>query len=199
MRSALFSRLATGIALTAAALGLTVVPSAAADTAPAGETASAAAPLTVITVPSRRLPPGAPYIPPRAGNGDADFAGHGPDFVAQGFLDGAFAGSRVLSVRLCVDARETRSDFTRAVGCTPQQFLVYQAPPGECIQSVNVGTFEELQYRDHDHGFELFDGQIANSFVASWRTVGDTPGDEAGTETGAHLFTRDFTVTSVPC
>lgn len=186
-------RIAAGVGLTAVTLGMSVVPAASST----GQAASDVTVLTVATVPSQRIyPPGPIFLPPRVGPGDADFAGHGPDVVADATLSGV--GTRNLTVQLSMTAVETRNDFTRVSGDSGV-VLIYRAPVGECIQSVSRGTFDELRYVDTDHAVDSFTGQVSGSFVQSWEAVGDTSGNEAGTKTGVSIFTHNLTVTSAPC
>jgi hypothetical protein len=171
--------------LAALLLGGAAVPAASAD----------AGTLALVSIPARRIPVDNRFIPPRVG-GDAEFNGHGPDVLARGTLTGV--GTSRLSVLIFMDAIETTSDFTHVRG-TSQPFLIYVAPPGQCVVSVSRGTFDELRYRDNDHGVDTFPGQVTNSFVREWSIVGDTSGDEAGTETGAALSTFTFTANVQAC
>ncbi len=181
-------RITAGVGLTAVTLGLLVTPAAAAPDVSVS---------AVATVPSARIyPPGPIFRPPRVGTGDADFAGHGPDVVADATLIGI--GTRNLYVELGMTAVETRSDFTRVSGDSGL-VLLYRALAGWCVQGVSHGTFDELRYVDTDHSVDGFTGQISGSFVQSWEVVGDTSGTEAGSETGASIFTHNLTVTSTPC
>ncbi len=108
-------------------------------------------------------------------------------------------GTNKLSVRLFMDAREPVDDFTRARGTSPD-YLIYVAPPGQCIFHVPPrGTHDELRYRDNDHDDDRFDRQVPGSFVHQWRVVGDTEGDDAGVDTGVAVGTFTLTLDVGPC
>jgi hypothetical protein len=196
-RRSTWRRAVVGLGIAAVALGVTAAP-AAAEQASAGRAKPAAgpSPTVAVSIPARRVPVTGFYIPPHIGTGDADFAGNGPDVLARANLTGI--GTNRLSVTIFMDAIETQSDFTRARGTSPQ-FLIYVAPAGQCITSVNRGTFDELRYRDTDHDVDVFGGQVAGSFIQQWRVTGDTAGNEAGTRTGAAISTFTFTATVLPC
>lgn len=165
---------------------------------PAGATVAPASQLPVFTVPALVIPPGGGMFIPEHTQGDKDFAGHGPDVAADANLVGLHPGSRQLSFGLCMDAVETKKDFTRANGCT-DLFPVFGAPAGQCILSVSRGIFEQLHYVDDNHAVDTFGPQVPNSFVEQWAVVGDTSGNEAGSRTGVRILTRSFTVTTAPC
>jgi hypothetical protein len=196
-RGLLWRRLVISIALAAFTLGTLTVPSAAGSAGPERTVSAAAAPMTVINVPGRRVPQTGRYVPPKIGGGDDDFDGHGPNVDAHAFLDGVFPGSKRLDVSVCLFAKETVSDFTTVNGCSGK-VLVYLAPVGECIQSVSTATVDRLRYVDTDHALDTFVGQ-PGGLVSQWEIVGDLFGSEAGTRTSVDVFTRDITVTSVPC
>jgi hypothetical protein len=183
-------KLMIGAGVTAVALGVLVAPSAAA--APTGSVGT----LANVTIPARAIPAANRFIPPKVGPGDAEFDGNGPDVVAQAFLHGV--GTNQLSVQIFMDAIETIQDFTHARGFSPE-FLIYVAPPGQCVRSVNLSTFDEIRYRDRTTNPDNFSGQIAGSFVQEWSLEGDTRGNEAGTRTGAALVTFDLIADVQPC
>jgi hypothetical protein len=197
-RSTIWRRAVVGLGVAAVALGVTAAPAAAgqASTGGAKRAAAGPSPAVAVSIPARRVPVTGFYIPPHIGAGDADFAGNGPDVLARANLTGI--GTNRLSVTIFMDAIETQSDFTHAHGTSPQ-FLIYVAPAGQCITSVNRGTFDELRYRDTDHDVDVFGGQVAGSFIQQWRVTGDTAGNEAGTRTGAAISTFTFTATVLPC
>lgn len=134
------------------------------------------------------------------GFGDEDFAGHGPDIFTSAEFRIGLQSPRNLHVFLCMEAEETRLDFTRVSEC--RFFLIFQAPPGECVVDVRrdelqpIGYRDELKYRDTNHDLDTFDGQVYDSFVQKWEVTGDTPGNEAKTETGVDLFTHRLIVTT---
>jgi hypothetical protein len=182
-------KLMIGIGLTALLISSVAVPSAAA------ETSDDVGILRTVTIPARRIPPSSFFIPPRTA-GDADFAGNGPDVLTSTRIFGV--GTRTLRVQLFMNAVETKSDFTRANGLSAMQ-TIFEANQGECVVSVSLGQYDEVNYRDTDHARDDFPRQVAGSFVAQWYIVGDTAGDEAGSETGAIIDTREMTATVQAC
>jgi hypothetical protein len=193
-RGAGWRGIAIGAALTAVALGLSVVPSTA-------DGAQLAAQLTnIYSVPETTVPSAGMLIPPSLW-GDDDFAGHGPDISTSAELRIGVGGPRNLHVFLCMFAEETREDSTRVGGC--EFYLIFQAPPGECVDDVRlaenlpVGTLDELKFRDTNHDPDKFNGQVHESFVRDWEVVGDTAGPEAGKTTGARIVTDRFLVTTI--
>lgn len=151
--------------------------------------------LAIVPIFDRPLPAVNKFIPPHT-RGDKEYKGHGPDVHAEARLNGV--GTNSLVVRLFMKAVETKSDWTTAEGHSPF-FTIYVAPPGQCIRSVNVGTFDEIDYRDTDHAEDSFPGQTMGSFVATYFFIGDTSGDEAGTETGMAILTKPFTADVGAC
>ena len=177
----------------AAVFGLSVAPAAVASSGSVGQ--GGAGTLASVVISAKRIPVDNRYIPPRVG-GDAEFDGNGPDVFASATLVGV--GTNRLRVRIFMDAIETRADFTHARGTSPD-FLIYVAPPGQCVRSVSRGGYEEIRYRDTDHAVDAFVGQVTDGFVSGWSFVGDTDGSEAGTRTGAALTTFSFVADVQPC
>lgn len=180
-------RIAVGIGLIALTLTMTGGQSA---TAATGQVA----PLAVTTVPPLRVPPSGQFIPPLI-NGDADFAGHGPRVYAEAHL--LVRDRKRLVVQLYMQGVETQPDRTTVQGYSPD-YLIFFAPGAECIQSVSTGTYAEIIYTDTDHANDILPG-LTGSFVSVWNFVGDTSGNEAGSETGVSIGTNGFTVTTGPC
>jgi len=180
-----------GITLAVAVLGLSAMGATTASAAPAKAPAVLAD--LDIGLPALQVPPSSRFIPPLV-RGDREFNGHGPDVTVNARL---LAFSQSIDVSLFMNAVETRSDWTTASGS--RSYRIYTAPPGMCIQSVNIGTFDSLQYRDTDHAVDVFSGQDPFSFVGRYEAVGDTSGDDAGVSTGVTIFTRPFTAHLVSC
>lgn len=181
-------RIAVGVGLIALTLSLTAVPSATAST-------GQAAPRAVTVMPPLRIPSSGEFLPPWI-RGDRDFAGHGPRVFAEAHL-GVTGGGKRLVVTFYMQGVETQPNWTTVQG-ESSEYLIFLAPGAECIQSVNIGTYAEIIYTDDDHDNDLLPG-LTGSFVSVWNFVGDTPGNEAGTETGFSIGTNGFTVTTAPC
>lgn len=127
------------------------------------------------------------YTPPHT-RGDDEFDGHGPRIWASVRLQ--FDTDRVMA-QLYMKAEETRSDWTTAEGRTTR--TIYRAPAGWEIIGINGPGFDEMQYLDDDHAIDEFWGSV-NGLVDRWLFVGDTRGDEAGTETQMEVFIADLEV-----
>jgi hypothetical protein len=185
--------LAIGIGLMAILAGGVASPTAAV----ASESAEVG-PLATVIVAARRVPAASYFIPPRVG-GDTDFAGHGPRIDARATLLGV--GTRQLRVRLYMDAIETQQDLTHVRGdsATFGDYLVYDAGAGQCVRGVSRGDRDQLPYVDNDHPEDVFPGQVQDSFVRQWHSVGDTSGPEAGTRTGVAVDTFELSLNVQPC
>lgn len=188
MRSRMsWRRVVVGIGLLALTFGLTTTPAATAST-------EQAAPLAVTNVPPLRVPASGQFLPEWI-NGDKDFAGHGPRVYAEAHL--LVRDGKRLVVQFYMQGVETQPDRTTVQGYSVD-YLIFQAPGTECIQSVSTGTYAEIIYTDTDHANDLLPG-LTGSFVSVWNFVGDTSGNEAGTETGVSIGTNGFSVTTAPC
>jgi len=194
-RSTVLRRFGVGVGITALTLVAAAVPSTAQAATSGGKVSRAVHPNTSSFVGVTRVPPNGQFIPPHVGEGDTEFNGHGPDVDATAALGGF--GTRNLTVSLCMDAIETRSDFTHASGCSGS-FVIFTAPPGECVQSVSRETFDELVYRDTNVNIDVFGPQNAASFVQRWESTGDTRGEDAGVKTGVDIFTAPMIVNTAP-
>jgi hypothetical protein len=185
-------RLLIGIGLVGVLFSLLTIPATAAPSSPAKP--AAAAPLATVSIPARRIPASDFFLPTWIG-GDREFDGHGPRVFASATL---LVASKSLKVRLFMDAIETKSDFTHARGTSPD-YLIFVPAAGQCIVSVSKGTYDELQYTDNDTTLDNFSGQVVGSFVKSYSVIGDTAGDDAGVDTGFHINTFTFSVTTQAC
>jgi len=181
-------KLMIGIGLTALLFSVVTVPSAAAEPSDVGI-------LRTVTIGAKRVPTSGFFIPRRIA-GDTDFAGNGPDVLTSTRLFGV--GTRTLRVQLFMRATETKSDFTQVEELSALQ-TIFEANQGECVVSVSLGQYDEVNYRDTDHARDDYPNQVTGSFVQRWYIVGDTSGPEAGTETGAIIDTRSMTANVQPC
>ncbi|MEZ5966527.1 MAG: hypothetical protein R3F56_22010 [Planctomycetota bacterium] len=130
-----------------------------------------------------------PYVltwrPPHVGDGDDEFAGHGPRVEVAVRLQIA-AGGRRLEAIVDMTAEEwedgtRRSDFTTARGTSPARVL-YQAPEGQRIAAILGPTSSTLRYVDHDHDLDEF-RRSASELVQIYECVGDSKGRDAGRAT----------------
>lgn len=125
------------------------------------------------------------YRPERT-EGDGDFGGNGPNvrvFVKLHPRD--LAGSD-WDLEVFMRARETEDDWTTASG---SQFIEHfmQIPKGYVVNKIITPLENEAVYTDDDHEDDtIFPTSLgpANHFVV----VGDTDGDEAGTQTMVTVF-----------
>jgi hypothetical protein len=116
------------------------------------------------------------FRPPRAGSGDADFAGHGPKVDTIVTL---LPSPDVLRAQVYMKARETKSDWTEASGL--QVFELYRPPSGWVIDRMPGTSQVTHSYVDSNHDLDTF--ELGGGPVKRLVYVGDTPGDEAGTRT----------------
>ncbi len=116
------------------------------------------------------------WRPPRAGSGDADFKGHGPEVTSSVTLVPA---PGVLRARVHLKARETKKDWTEASGSN--DFELYRPPSGWAIERLPGATSASHQYTDSNHGEDRF--ELGGGLVKRLVYVGDTDGKEAGTRT----------------
>lgn len=151
-----------------------------------------------VTVPIKRLPVTGLFYPKWKDFGDTDreFDGNGPDVVATATLNGELT-SRKLTVTLCMTATETEDNWTKAEGC--ETYLLYMAPPGECIGVLSHGTSDEVKYTDDDHDNDVFNRFGSPNFVQRWEFVGDTVYEnDAGDRTGVYIETFPIFFTTGP-
>ncbi len=127
-----------------------------------------------------------PFMPPKIGQGDADFNGNGPDVNADVTL---IVAPQTLTAKVHMHARETRSDWTEAEGW--QIYQLYAPEPGWKIEQVVGKTSSSHHYVDSNQTEDSFDfgtGELVRRFVY----VGDTSGDEAGTRTSVKVTFNDI-------
>jgi hypothetical protein len=127
-----------------------------------------------------------PFVPRKIGQGDADFAGNGPDVNADVSL---IVAPQALSARVHMHARETRSDWTEVDGW--QTYQLYAPDPGWRIEQVIGKTSSVHHYVDSNVTEDSFD-QGTGELVRRYVYVGDTAGDEAGTRTSVKVTFNDI-------
>jgi hypothetical protein len=141
-------------------------------------------------------------IPPWVG-GDRDYHGNGPTIqlrasTAIGSVLAADGHHGTLSVRIFMDARETKSDFTRASGEVTKE--IYRAPAGWFVQrSLPFVNSDERWFEDHDWGQDDITPGRPDSFVAEYHVIGDREGDEAGIWTRVWVETKPMTLHLSTC
>jgi len=59
---------------------------------------------------------------------------------------------------------------------------------------VGMDTLDGMSYLDTDHADDRFGPAFPNGFVSGYRFIGDTPGDEAGTETFVEVSIKPITL-----
>jgi hypothetical protein len=121
-----------------------------------------------------------PYVPPKAGIGDAEFDGNGPDIVVSVSL--AISSQRV-AARVFMDARETKADWTEVEGW--QDYTLYQAESGWKIDHVNRSTSSSVHYLQPSSKksgppvvHEIAMGPT--DLVDRYEIIGDTHGNDVG-------------------
>jgi hypothetical protein len=135
-------------------------------------------------------------VPPRVA-GDADFAGHGPNVQVRVSLATLSPDGEAPTVDVHVDmmARETQSDFTTATAGVIRTIRIWHGFEGWRVDGVvGMDTLDGMSYLDTDHADDRFGPAFPNSFVSGYRFIGDTSGDEAGTETFVEVSIRPVTL-----
>jgi len=136
------------------------------------------------------------FTPPRT-RGDYDFGGHGPRMDINVELE--IRNGNELWVGMAIWAVETQSDWTTAEGI--RWYHIFTAPsPIQSISPVGVdpgGPEFTHGFTDTGHGLNGY--QFPQTIPASrlvWYLgcVGDTSGNEAGSETGCEAILHDITV-----
>ena len=120
--------------------------------------------------------------------GDADFGGNGPKVVVWA---NAVNHQRYITGFIYMKATETKEDWTTVEGFT-DNVILYRAPLGYIIKDINVQP-DDFTYTDSNHDPDKFDRGLG--LVQRYEIVGDTDGDEAGTETGVTVYFNPFEVT----
>ena len=136
------------------------------------------------------------YVPPRT-RGDADFGGNGPRMDINVELE--IRNGNELWVGMFIWATETKSDWTTAQG--GRWYHVFTAPsPIVSVSPVAVNPGgPEFHHGFTDTGHAINGYQFPQTIPASrlvWylSCVGDTSGNEAGSETGCEATLHDITV-----
>src|SRR5882757_3049371 len=121
-----------------------------------------------------------PFVPPKAGMGDAEFDGHGPNIVISVAL--AISSQRV-AARVFMDAMETEADWTEVEGW--QDYTLYQAENGWTIDHVDRSTSSSTHYLQPNFRkkgppvvHEISTGP--SDLVESYQIIGDTHGNDVG-------------------
>jgi hypothetical protein len=97
----------------------------------------------------------------------------------------------------CANSFESpQSDFTSARG--NDELVLKVASPRGRILGHDVDTSMSQRYIDSDHADDIFEYDPPNP-VEKLRFVGDTEGDEAGTETGVFITFREISVELETC
>jgi len=125
------------------------------------------------------------YRPPKT-EGDGDFGGNGPNVRVSVKLHPRDLAGSDWDLEIFMRARETESDWTTASG---SQFIEHfmQIPKGYVVNKIITPLENEGEFTDSDHEDDtIFPTSLgpANHFVV----IGDTGGNEAGTETQVTVF-----------
>ena len=138
----------------------------------------------IVTLPSTQI---SNFIPPHT-RGDREFGGHGPDvFVSATLIN----RSTFLDVSVFMKAVETKSDFTTASGS--KTFRIHNIEPGFRIKRIINDTSSSASYVDNDHGVDTLSLSSAE-LVREFLVVGDTSGNDAGTDTKVSVNFNPITV-----
>lgn len=129
------------------------------------------------------------YVPPHYGSGDEDFHGNGPQVWSNVSLE--IRNTNQLWASIYMRARETQSDWTEARGTTERLLYTHST----AIEIVS-DSYSSTYYVDNDHSNDYMDpgaGEVVNYFYF----VGDTNGDEAGTDTRVDVHFNGITLREV--
>lgn len=117
-----------------------------------------------------------PRFFPQHVNGDREFDGNGPRVNVSARID--IRNTYEIWAQIWMRARETKSDWTEAVGSMNYMLYRHDRP----ITAIVSDTYSSLSYLDTNHQEDEFDLSL-NDLVSKFVCVGDTGGSEAGTRT----------------
>ena len=127
---------------------------------------------TKIVTPGTRI-----FIPPHT-NGDKEYSGNGPKVTCWVRLSLINNNTQVQS-KIYMHARETKSDWTTASGT--DSHIIYTAPTGKRISRIVTSPYDSITYTDTNHGVDTFPRGNGGP-VRQFEFIGDTSGDDAGTD-----------------
>jgi hypothetical protein len=141
------------------------------------------------------------FVPPHV-SGNSDNSGHGPcvrfrlDLRTQD--EGkVLVASYFMQAWECDLSFSPQHDFTAAEG--QRETVLFSAKPQSKIVAYNVGSSFEHFYRDTNDTPDCNLAVLPPSPVESFCFVGDTPGNEAGTETRVNLTLREMKLEVEEC
>lgn len=120
-------------------------------------------------------------------NGDREYAGHGPEVTARAHLYTANSESE-LYIDIHMHQIETKSDWSEAQ--LVRTFLIYRAPAGRRITSIENSDVSELFYVDTDHALDRF--FPADNLAQEFQIKGDTSGKDIGNCTSDDAYLSLF-------
>jgi hypothetical protein len=129
--------------------------------------------------------PSVSYIPPKVGSGDADFSGHGP--IVNLYVSLNPLSSRNLTLEIYMSADEGQPDYTRAEGTKLVEGFI-SLPSGYTYYDDYASMSSSGNYVDSNHSPDTVYPDTSDGPVNYFVVVGDTPGNEAGTETMVTVY-----------
>lgn len=144
-----------------------------------------------------------PYHIPQWVGGDRDFHGNGPGIEVRaslvvGSVEGSGGHQGTLSVKIFMDARETKADWTQATGEAVKE--IYRAPAGWFVtRPLPLVDRDTKWFHDTDWGQDDLSPGRSDSFVAEYHINGDRQGDEAGTWTRVWVETKPMNLRLSTC
>ena len=136
-------------------------------------TARPVAETKIVTIPSTQI---SNFVPPHT-RGDREFGGHGPNVFVRAML---LNRGTYIDTDVYMRAKETKSDWTTAEGS--RVYRIYNVEPGWKIKRILTDTYSSASYTDNDHGVDTLTLGSAD-LVRQFLVVGDTSGNDAGTDT----------------
>jgi hypothetical protein len=125
------------------------------------------------------------FIPPHIG-GNAEFGGQGPDVTIK---VEPVNHIKYITASIYMKAFESNNGDTKAEGST--EVVLYRAPPGYNINDINAKA-DYFSYKDFNIDPDIF--YRGSGLVQKYEIMGDTPGADAGDDTGVTVYFNPFDV-----
>lgn len=114
--------------------------------------------------------------PSKVGNGDREFAGHGPRIKATAHI--FMKRQREVWIEFTLHAKETKSDWSEARG--KWTYKLWEVPPDYKILNVHPLGLTKISYISNGHEFMKKTPTDGRGIIKSWSIRGDTSGKDIG-------------------
>jgi len=125
------------------------------------------------------------FVPPHTG-GNREFGGKGPDVTIK---VKPLNRIKYISASIYMKAFESDGGDTKAEGST--EVVLYRASPGYNIKDIYAKA-DDFSYKDFNINPDIF--SRGSGLVQKYEIMGDTPGDDAGEDTGVTVYFNPFDV-----